>query len=94
MNGAFQSLELIQIGNGTPEPTIGTGGVALKKGGVMRFCSFFLVMIVLLMTVTSGSAKIYKYQRDGTWFFTDSPPADMPKDSREMVESPPVRAPA
>ena len=53
----------------------------------MRFYSFFLVMIVLLMTVTSGSAKIYKYQRDGTWFFTDSPPADMPKDSREMVES-------
>lgn len=53
----------------------------------MRLSSYFLVGIVLLITVTSGSAKIYKYQKDGTWFFTDSPPADMPEDSREMVES-------
>lgn len=53
----------------------------------MRFSSLFLVVIVLVSAVASGSAQIYKYKKDGTWCFTDSPPADMPEDSREMVES-------
>lgn len=38
------------------------------------------------------SAKIYKYQKDGVWYYTDTPPADMPGDSQEMVESGPATA--
>jgi serine protease Do len=57
------------------------------KGGVMRYGSYLLFGFLLLITAASSSAKIYQYQKDGTWFFTDSPPADMPEDSREMVET-------
>jgi S1-C subfamily serine protease len=53
----------------------------------MRAYSWLLVVIILLLTVSSSPAKMYKYKKDGTWHFTDSPPADMPADSQEMVES-------
>lgn len=42
--------------------------------------------MILLMLPVAGMAKIYKYQKDGKWYFTDTPPADMPKDSEEMAE--------
>jgi len=53
----------------------------------MRVYSLFLVIILLLVSATSSPGKIYRYQKDGTWHFTDSPPADMPTDHQEMVES-------
>jgi serine protease Do len=53
----------------------------------MRVKTILLVMILLLMGPTASSAKIYKYQKDGKWYFTDTPPADMPKESQEMAES-------
>jgi S1-C subfamily serine protease len=52
----------------------------------MRIGSILIVVMLLLWPV-AGSLKIYKYQKDGKWYFTDSPPADMPKDSQEMAES-------
>ena len=53
----------------------------------MRVGLIWLVMLVLLVGPTISSAKIYKFQKDGKWYFTDTPPADMPKDSQEMAES-------
>jgi serine protease Do len=53
----------------------------------MRFYSWFLVIIMLLLAVTSSPAQMYRYKKGGTWYFTDSPPADMPANSQEMVES-------
>ncbi|WP_419660106.1 serine protease, degP-like [Desulfosarcina variabilis str. Montpellier] len=52
----------------------------------MRFRSILLVIMVLLILPVAGLAKIYKYQKDGKWYFTDTPPEDMPKDREEMVE--------
>jgi serine protease Do len=53
----------------------------------MRCYSWILIATMLLLTAASSPAQIYKYKKDGTWHFTDSPPADMPADSQEMVES-------
>jgi S1-C subfamily serine protease len=52
----------------------------------MRFGSILLVTMLLLIVPGASLAKIYKYQKDGKWYFTDTPPADMPKDSKEMAE--------
>jgi serine protease Do len=52
-----------------------------------------LIALLLLLPSSPSSAKIYKYQRDGKWYFTDSPPPDMPKENEEMVEvGKPVRS--
>ncbi len=53
----------------------------------MRFLSICLTMSILLLMTTGSVAKIYKYQKDGTWYFTDSPPDDMPTDRQEIPES-------
>ena len=53
----------------------------------MRFGSIVFVIMALLILPTASSAKIYKFQKDGNWYFTDTPPEDMPKDSQEMAES-------
>ena len=46
-----------------------------------------IVMLCLLAAASSSPAKIYQYKKDGRWFFTDTPPADMPADHREMTET-------
>ncbi len=35
------------------------------------------------------AAKIYKYQRNGVWYYTDSPSDNLPNESQEMEESAP-----
>jgi serine protease Do len=60
----------------------------------MRFGSIAIVVLVLLIVPAVGSAKIYKYQKDGNWYFTDTPPTDMPADSQEMAESGKTTAPS
>ncbi|RJQ86125.1 MAG: hypothetical protein C4519_02120 [Desulfobacteraceae bacterium] len=32
-------------------------------------------------------AELYKYQKDGVWYFTDTPPEDMPADGKVIEES-------
>jgi serine protease Do len=53
----------------------------------MRFILIILVLIALTAPTTPCSAKIYKYQRDGVWYYTDTPPPDMPSTTEEVVES-------
>jgi len=53
----------------------------------MRLLPVLLVLVTILLPVTPGSAKIYKYQKEGVWYYTDTPPPDMPKESQEIVES-------
>jgi serine protease Do len=36
------------------------------------------------LLLTPSSAKIYKYKKNGTWYYTDTPPQDMPTDSRQI----------
>ncbi len=43
--------------------------------------------VFLGATIASGQAEIYKYQKDGVWTYTDTPPADMPTDSQVMPET-------
>lgn len=45
-----------------------------------------LVLIFLLVPLPCW-AKIYKYQKDGVWYYTDTPPENMPQDREEMPES-------
>jgi serine protease Do len=35
-------------------------------------------------------AKIYKYQKEGIWYYTDAPPSDMPAENQQMTESVPL----
>jgi serine protease Do len=53
----------------------------------MRLLSLLLVLVTILLAVAPGAAKIYKYQKDGAWYYTDTPPPDMPKESQEIAES-------
>lgn len=53
----------------------------------MRWYLFFLVLIAMLPSAIPCSAKIYKYQKGGVWYYTNSPPQDMPEERQEMVES-------
>jgi serine protease Do len=59
------------------------------KAEDMRFYIVFLVLTMMLAAATSSPAKIYKYRKNGTWVFTDSPPADMPEARQEIMESVP-----
>ena len=45
----------------------------------------FVLLVVWPMSQTF--AKIYKYQQNGVWYYTDTPPDDMPQESKEIVES-------
>ena len=53
----------------------------------MRLLLSGLLLTVLLTSVIPCSAKIYKYQKDGVWYYTDTPSTDMPEESLEMAES-------
>ena len=53
----------------------------------MRLLVLCLMMLALSLPAAPCSAKIYKYQRDGVWYYTDTPPADMPKERQEIEES-------
>ena len=46
-----------------------------------------LILAVCLLLAVPSSAKIYRYQKDGVWYYTDSPPPDLPDNSTEMEES-------
>lgn len=60
-----------------------------------RVCWYFGVVWLLAAWVgmilgpAPCMAKIYKYQRNGVWYYTDTPPGDLPKESQEMEESAP-----
>lgn len=46
----------------------------------------FLLIVFLLLTFPC-SAKIYKYQKNGVWYYTDSPPKALIEKSEEIIES-------
>lgn len=46
-----------------------------------------LCAVVLALMAQPCSAKIYKYQKDGVWYYTDSPPREKVKESETMVET-------
>lgn len=39
------------------------------------------------LMVLPAQARIYKYQKDGVWYYTDTPTEDLPDDSQELPES-------
>jgi hypothetical protein len=47
------------------------------------------MILVWLLPVLHSSAKIYKYQKNGVWHYTDTPPDDMPENSQELKSSKP-----
>lgn len=53
-----------------------------------------LIWVWSVLAPVPCEAKIYKYQRDGVWYYTDTPPADLPKESQELEESGPGAGPA
>lgn len=56
---------------------------------------FSIVAACVVMLVSAGTcdADIYKYQKDGVWYYTDTPPKELPADSQVMQEVGP-KAPA
>jgi len=46
-----------------------------------------LIISLIVLTALPCSAKIYKYQKDGVWVFTDTPPRDKVKESETMEET-------
>ncbi len=53
----------------------------------MPIVLLWICLLVLMLPASPCWAKIYKYQKDGVWYYTDTPPEDLPSDSQEMVES-------
>lgn len=53
----------------------------------MRIARISLLMMVVVLIALPCSAKIYKYKKDGVWYYTDAPPRDKLKESETMAES-------
>jgi len=53
----------------------------------MRIIKTALLVVVFVLASLPGAAKIYKYQKDGVWYFTDSPPKEKVAESETMEES-------
>ena len=51
--------------------------------------SILCILAATVLTVHAAGAAIYKYQKDGVWYYTDTPPEDMPKDNQQLVDSTP-----
>ncbi len=52
-----------------------------------------MILAWLLLSFSPCAAKIYKFQKNGTWYYTDTPPEDMPGDSQELETGDPNRPP-
>lgn len=52
-----------------------------------------LILALMLSAAHPCRATIYKYQKDGVWYYTDTPPEDMPGDGEVITENS-RRAPA
>ena len=46
-----------------------------------------LILALLLSTALPCRATIYKYQKDGVWYYTDTPPEDMPSNREEIMDN-------
>ena len=53
----------------------------------MRLIRLSLIVLILGFIAMPCQAKIYKYQKDGVWVFTDSPPKEKIGESETMEES-------
>jgi hypothetical protein len=53
----------------------------------MRYFRTGLLLIVFSLLACPCMAKLYKYQKDGVWHYTDTPPKNQIEKSKEMVES-------
>jgi S1-C subfamily serine protease len=54
---------------------------------VARVIGILVLSAVFLTAVPPCIAKIYKFKKDGVWYYTDTPPKEMLKESEVMVES-------
>ncbi len=48
---------------------------------------FILLLLILIIAAQPAYAGIYKYKKDGVWYYTDTPPKDQIENSEQMVES-------
>lgn len=53
----------------------------------MRFFRTILFLISFSLLAAPCPAKIYKYQKDGIWYYTDSPPREQVEKSEEIIET-------
>jgi S1-C subfamily serine protease len=56
----------------------------------LKWRIIFPVYLLLLLAVgftDRANAEIYKYQKDGVWYYTDTPPENLPESSQTMSES-------
>lgn len=53
----------------------------------MRFLKTVWFIVACVLATLPCSADIYKYQKDGVWYFTDSPPKEKVAESETMKES-------
>ena len=51
-----------------------------------RYLSLLIPCIHMLVCCGLCEADIYKYKRDGVWYYTDTPPKELPPDSETMIE--------
>ncbi len=58
-----------------------------------RIMACAIILALLLLSFIPCSAKIYKFQKNGTWYYTDTPPEDMPGNSQELDTGKPDRTP-
>jgi serine protease Do len=55
----------------------------IRKEATIVLISFALVF----QTITFSQAEIYKFKKDGVWTYTDTPPAELPADSKVIPDS-------
>jgi len=58
-----------------------------EQSSAMRWMGALLLCSALLLAAAPCSAKIYKYKKDGVWYYTDAPPKEKISESEEITES-------
>ena len=53
----------------------------------MRYYRIMLLLLPLIIATHPCYAEIYKYKKDGVWYYTDAPPKNQIENSQQMVES-------
>lgn len=62
-------------------------GLFLKKTSTAA-----TILLTLVLSPLPGPAELYKYRKDGVWYYTDTPPREMVEKSEKLAESNPRAA--
>lgn len=66
--------------------------IPLQRPCFAKFLWFVALASMVVLSPLPAISELYKYQKDGVWYYTDTPPKEVLEKSQKMVESHPRAA--